>query len=501
MNDLGGRVKLPYWSVAGVGESTIIVPRARNSALRRITLEALEVALADARLELTPEAVAEFRHRFDRGLAPAIGTPRAAKRYASAAAFALPLLKGEANPVDILTIEGIHALFPSLYEAIRANQDGFLRPVPMFGQETQQQKDLARERIEKSFPADGERQTELRELVQFTFPRTGALWTNSHYGADWDQEWASTQRISSPEYFDRYFSYSISTEEVGDAELTELLSEPNSIEDRFVALVAAKGSEGLELLLRKLDRRVELLTPEQNAGLRRGLLALGPLVAEGPVPRLFRFSGQGEASRLIATLIHQLPAEHRAASAEHIVETGEPLGFAFEVLRWMNARITAGSDERILSAESVNELKSQLARRLRNFVEAKRMPVWRADKLGLSLAFLARDSGERDWIRSHVRDTLQATPHEAVSLLLELAGQMWSGSTGLPHQDDFNTNDYDSLGSLVDPQVVVDAIAEILPEATAAADYQLVEDAENVELAVARQFVVLHRRSTEAEPE
>ena len=68
-----------------------------------------------------------FPRHFSDGLQPRLETPRQAKLYTNALMFAIPLLKGEVNIVELMLIEGIRIFYPKLYAGIRDNPPLFIR--------------------------------------------------------------------------------------------------------------------------------------------------------------------------------------------------------------------------------------------------------------------------------------------------------------------------------------------------------------------------------------
>lgn len=61
----------------------------------------------------------------DKGSMNRMTTPRVAKRFGNALTFALPILVGETDAVDLILIEGIRIFYPELHAAIRENADAF----------------------------------------------------------------------------------------------------------------------------------------------------------------------------------------------------------------------------------------------------------------------------------------------------------------------------------------------------------------------------------------
>jgi predicted KAP-like P-loop ATPase len=83
------------------------LPAAAKEDLRSICFNHVDTALKEAGFELTQEQVGEFIGAFDKGPSIRLTTPRAAKRYGNGLMFALPMLKGEINPVDLLLVEAL----------------------------------------------------------------------------------------------------------------------------------------------------------------------------------------------------------------------------------------------------------------------------------------------------------------------------------------------------------------------------------------------------------
>ena len=81
------------------------LPVAMKEDLRSLCFQQVDQAIAAAGIQLSKEDVGGFVSGFDRGIAIRLDTPRAAKRYGNGLMFALPMLKGEVNIVDLLLIE------------------------------------------------------------------------------------------------------------------------------------------------------------------------------------------------------------------------------------------------------------------------------------------------------------------------------------------------------------------------------------------------------------
>jgi predicted KAP-like P-loop ATPase len=191
--------------------------------LRQMVFDGIAAALLQSGIKLEREGVDAFAHHFVGGLEPYLRTPRHAKLYVNAVTFALPLLKEEAHPVDLLLIEGIRVFHPKLYLAIRDNADLFLGG----GRDPDQNVEGAQRRhlmelIGKSVgDLTPEQNASLRhDLLEALFPRLKAR----RYERDREPDWAREQRICSQQYFQRYFRYSVPPGDIGDQEVKSFLN-------------------------------------------------------------------------------------------------------------------------------------------------------------------------------------------------------------------------------------------------------------------------------------
>lgn len=102
------------------------IPSPRSKILREMCDDGIENALQIAEIDLSKHQKRELGRRFIQGVEPALRTPRMAKRYANILSFALPILKGEVNPIDQILIEGIRTFYPDVYDHIRSNRSLYL---------------------------------------------------------------------------------------------------------------------------------------------------------------------------------------------------------------------------------------------------------------------------------------------------------------------------------------------------------------------------------------
>ncbi|CAL80248.1 hypothetical protein; putative P-loop ATPase (COG4928) [Bradyrhizobium sp. ORS 278] len=205
-------------------------------------------ALDHAGVTLPDDDWLRFKTLARDGLARRLTTPRQAIRYGNALRFALPMLKGEVDVADQMSIEGLRVLYPELYAVVRDNKRVFAVEDDPEGypsldagpkRRTLYDKDGIDARIEAALHSVAPDEADsARTLIAALF-KTMPL---------------RPQGIARPRYFDRYFSYGIAADEIGDLELEELLHvSTGEAVQRIKTLYARNPRELLQLLLKRAD--------------------------------------------------------------------------------------------------------------------------------------------------------------------------------------------------------------------------------------------------------
>jgi predicted KAP-like P-loop ATPase len=183
----------------------IHLPPVTESALLVYCYECIENSLREAKIELTAEEAQTFGTLFQRSLARNVTTPRMAKRYANALTFSLVLLQGEVHLGELMLIEGLRVFLPKCFESIRDNKNLLLQPGRTLAN-LKSEPDIAETLVTSALAAaTNENRNRITELIRVLFPRT----TGVNYNQEWDAKWSKEKRIAAKDYFDRYFSLSI----------------------------------------------------------------------------------------------------------------------------------------------------------------------------------------------------------------------------------------------------------------------------------------------------
>jgi hypothetical protein len=474
------------------------LPAPRSEPLRQMCFVGIQEALNIADIELSDAEVQEFGRRFGRGLAPAIETPRMAKRYTNILSFALPILEGEVHPVDQILIEGIRVLYPKVYSHIRSHRDLYLRG-------------LSRDHIFDS--SDGDEQekkiqevlSDLSDLEQDSLRwLLGELFPNAGSSSASKESLTEEQRVASPKYFDRYFSYSLSDQELSDVELENFIGElkqvngkdPSEILGVFVDFLSI-GSTGT--LIEKLRARVELHN-DKSALLLATILAMTadhfPRAQRGQIG----LSPFQEAYFLIEDLLENQSPPYRRETVEEIIAKGY-LPFSARAIR----SVIGSDDSESLFGDADNEyFLDKLVSRIEEEAEKQSLIDQYSGEVPAILHRWKEARGKEE-LSNHLEQSLDENPDEALDLLLGVAPTVKSssGHRTAPFPGNFERRHYDPLKEFANPSVIYSALKDVLGEEVEApleyTDRLSSDDPDRVR--IAKQFAAIHHHVESKENE
>jgi hypothetical protein len=466
------------------------LPRPDEVALRASAFEGVDAALKTAAIELPQDQVDSFVRHFVDGLEPRLETPRHAKLYANAIMFALPLLKGEASCVDQLLIEGIRIFYPSLYRAVRDNADLFLTSDHDGNRNGRGER--ANQVIEGALDdVSPETKKRVRErLLEALFPRLGRM----GYGAEWDEIWDKDQRICSPNYFARYFTYSIPPGDVADHEIDQFLESLTGADSRAsdAMMASIDARTAMPQFIRKLRLREDSIDPNAARRLAVAIARNGVLM---PSERGMLVAGgtRGQAAILVVQLLRRVQTgDERDAIADEILRAADPLPFAWECYRWIRHGSDRPEERRVLRSESEPKLAELVVKRIRE--QDARAPLYQTfGRDAAPLYWLWGTRGDQAALQVRLTELFERDG-DAVDRFLDIyVGEAWGMDSGLPSRADFDRGAYNALAHVIDPTRVFDHLLNRHGAGIEMAEYHQSRDVPTA-LRFARQFAVVHRR-------
>jgi len=212
---------------------------------------------------------------FQSGFRSLFPTIRDIKRYISSLRLDLAIIgKEEVNPIDFLGIEAIRVFAPDVYLTIADEKLAFTATNSMYfgsgnGREREERRKLCESIITQKSPQG--LASAISEIVKQLFPQVKGLYTNTHYGYDWQQEWRKNLQVCAEDIFDKYFSLSIPSSTLSEKSLKDLLA---SVDDAaaFIKNLKTFQAEGkLRLILDRLIDHLDGLTEQQKEKLIIGI--------------------------------------------------------------------------------------------------------------------------------------------------------------------------------------------------------------------------------------
>lgn len=423
-------------------------PPADQVALRRLVFESVDAALVQSDISLDQEKVDAFVRHYVDGIEPHVKTPRQVKLLGNAITFALPILKGEAHPVDLMLMEGIRIFFPKLYTAIRDNPRLFLAAPYGEHQQLEAHRQRVAALIKEVLPhlQDSDCQRIRSRLLEPLFPRL----RQAQYDNEWESEWRSEQRICSEQYFSRFFGYGVPPGDVADSEITDLLSgigakAPEAI-DAVLEMLASRGA--MANVIRKFRERAHQLASGDAASLALALARCGKLI---PRERGMYISDvslmQGAIlQRDLLRRVEQGPQRDQLAVD---IANISPLPIGFECLRWMRQSEDDADQPRLISEAGEERIFAVLVDRIT--ADWRNAPVYQTYGQDTPALLWAWNECNHNAINAELRARFDAHPTEVDQLLDTYVGLAWGMESGLPRRADFDRHSYSAIARLIDP--------------------------------------------------
>ena len=169
---------------------------------------------------------------------------RDADRFLSVFSFNFGLLGGEVNPIDLVAMTAIQVFQPKLFFSIKESRELFLGEAGRFLGSGEAERKRSKELCDKAFSVvTGDFSSQVEKHLRRLFPQLDSYYGNtSHSG--WGAQWRKTGRICSSTHFNKFFSLSISADDVSRAEMDQLVSTA-SHEAKFRAHLVDLWKRGL----------------------------------------------------------------------------------------------------------------------------------------------------------------------------------------------------------------------------------------------------------------
>lgn len=253
------------------------VPAATQRRVHQLLFRGLDRLLAKPSVSRTFDRT-RWANIYQKGLRDLFRTPRDVKRYLNTLEVNTATLHVndflEVNAIDLIALEAIRVFEPALYRGLRESK-ALLTTArePSFGGAGDAARRAARKaQAEALVEAVGVgRSDQVREVLQELFPSLRSVFGNMSYGQGYVEQWTREVRVCSVAHFDKYFTLSLSEDEIARGEIEALIQAAEDLGKYRAVLRGFKEEERLEALLDRLEAYKEHLPTEHARSVVTGL--------------------------------------------------------------------------------------------------------------------------------------------------------------------------------------------------------------------------------------
>ena len=318
-----------------------------------------------------------------------------------------------------------------------------------------------------------------------------------------DEEPSLFQRISSPHYFERYFTYSIPKNDLSDSAFNDFINSLPSVE---VGESIERGKEFIELsnedvFLRKIEEN-ENIKEEVSLKLVLVLAGLGDAFSRrndlinirGPISR---------AASIISRQLKRVSQSKRFSLAKDALESSTNILLMAEIGRQIHNK---SSKEPIFTEQEQQELEELVAKLIREDVD-KNAPLYLRDevKRDASLLFnLWTYTPNEDEVENYIIDSFEEKSSNVIEFLKAFTPTRGTVD-GKTYYGIFEADEYTKIKRLVSPKIIFDILSKdysINKESFSTKDLvemdQLFVD-DKIDEGIAKKFAYYYKKDSENE--
>jgi KAP family P-loop domain len=435
-------------------------------------------------IQIPDEAAMEFGMSFRSGIAPLLQTPRMAKRYGNALQFSLGLLSGEVRYIDLMLLEAIRTFVPKLYLAIREEKQRLL-----IGEKNFDASKFVRSYIPETH---AESTVEgMTRIIHGLFPKT----SKTSYFPDWEKKWSNEKRVCAANYFDRYFTYAVRSNDVSDTDLDGLLNGDGTFEAFMQALLKFYSVKNARAFISKLRDREEELTPEAAKHMSLGLAA----ISEGLPTSASILEALNlpliQAAAFVSRALLRLPEHERLAFAKEVISSAGSALFVSACMMMMapgsdSSEKSDDDENELFTPEQENDLRDVGAKTIVEWMEKNNeKPLFAVPVENVTNLMHAVQTGlGTDAAREKATAWVKAHPESALIVIRANKAKGTDMQTGLPIETPFMRQMYDAMVLLVAADDLIHALSTVYGDELTTVD----KPTEDGGLHLARQFMAFH---------
>ena len=455
------------------------LPKASETALSNFLYKGIiNNVLPLVQSGIKEEDYSMFCWQFESGIQIRLKTPRMAKRYQNSLVFALPILKDEVNIIDLMLIEGIRIFYPKMYTVIKNNAEIFINSKSLFQKDLKETPDIIKNVL---IDLSIQEQESLKHLLSYLFPRAQNLLQcqSASYPIEDYLLLARKRRISSPHYFNRYFSYTVPTGDISDIEISsfiEYIDENEDLNDKeierilsqIMSIIDANGPESLNMFILKIiwsKHKLNFIASQKM------VLAISKIWKNFP---------DSSSLYLIDELLQTMPPEIMSICSRKVIESTSSICFALYIYDIVQ------KEEMKLSHVDIEYLKNSIKDKILDKFTYESEPIYVKCPCTRLVFRLLLDSGCSEKLSKYIEGNLSLKPDYSLKFLVSFCDTRHSANGSYKK---FSSDGYDSIKELIDPNILCKVLHDIYADILEAPTIKF-DDTE--ETRILKNFSLIH---------
>lgn len=459
----GGGIKAGNSFLEKIIQVPLKLPKAQPEELKKFCFEVMENIIDFNKLQISNNEMQRFVSQFSSNILIRLITPRLAVRYSNVLSFSMPLLIGEANMVDLMLIEAMKVFYPEHYTFIKNNSEYFIKSYGRGKDHDEGKKKHIIEVFNKLDPTLTSRERyAISRLTGNLFPFVDKIFNGFPGISESVDKWYANKRIVSPDYFDRYYSYTVANGDISDVRFENFIKkfQDENLELVITEIRALLINARVASFLQKLNVRLADFSWKQSKLIINALCNCSELFSD----KGNFFLSYGSPRDQSTMFIYQLIEKHKTESAFELsmdtINNAKEFSYAYSINNWLRTGET--DEEKIFTSDQYDKMALALKDRavkesgINSIFEIHSeyiyflIPIWlEKDKKGLTQyikKYLTRD-------KANVLNFLRST----ISLRISLTGD------NIKYKGDLKKDQYAFIKTIIDVKLLYKMIIKQFP--------------------------------------
>lgn len=329
---------------------------------------------------------------------PLLGNLRDVKRYLNSLPVTLDLVGSEVALADVLGLEAVRVLRPSIFDALKAHPKCLVHSdsVSLLSMSDTNRAETIKKELMEIMEQAGDERKVLESLLEILFPATNGYLGRMSHGPNFKSTWRAERRVACEEVLRIYLQGGLDEGALASRELDDIV-EALTEEQRLAQLLDALNDQKLEEALKRLLDFYQAYPVEAVPVAVPVLVNIMGRLSDQSVGMSF-VSPRMKASQIVYRLLEKKKdPEALRDSMSEILPKVDTLSGQFELVEMVGHR--EGVGHKLVSEGQAKELEEKLARLLESATTQQLVDEW--DLFGLVYRTL-------NWMEGKDKDGLAA---------------------------------------------------------------------------------------------